>query len=57
MRGLFSASATGSGGLRPDRRSRRQFGSTTELADGDGTVTGTYAYDAFGPVRTHTGAS
>jgi hypothetical protein len=33
------------------------LGSTTELADDDGTVTGTYAYDAFGPVRAHTGAS
>jgi len=33
------------------------LGSTTDLADEDGTVTGTYAYDAFGPVRAHTGAS
>jgi len=33
------------------------LGSTTELADGDGTVTGAYAYDVFGPVRAHTGAS
>jgi RHS repeat-associated protein len=33
------------------------LGSTSELADDDGTVTGTYAYDAFGPVRTHTGAT
>jgi YD repeat-containing protein len=33
------------------------LGSTTDLADGDGAVTGTYTYDAFGPVRAHTGAS
>jgi RHS repeat-associated protein len=33
------------------------LGSTTELADEDGTVTGTYAYDVFGPVRAHTGAA
>jgi YD repeat-containing protein len=33
------------------------LGSTTELADDEGTVVGTYAYDAFGPVRSHTGAS
>jgi hypothetical protein len=32
------------------------LGSTTELANGGGTVTGTYRYDAFGSVRTHTGA-
>jgi hypothetical protein len=33
------------------------LGSTTELADDEGSVTGTYTYDAFGPVRAHTGAS
>jgi hypothetical protein len=33
------------------------LGSTTELADDAGTVTGTYAYDVFGPIRAHTGAS
>jgi RHS repeat-associated protein len=33
------------------------LGSTTDLAADDGTVTGTYAYDAFGPVRAHTGAT
>jgi RHS repeat-associated protein len=33
------------------------LGSTTELADDEGTVTGMYAYDVFGPVRTHTGAT
>ena len=37
MRGLFSVSGTGSGGLRPVRRSRRPFGSTTDMAcNGDG---------------------
>lgn len=29
----------------------------TELAEDDGTVVGTYAYDTFGPVRAHTGAT
>jgi RHS repeat-associated protein len=33
------------------------LGSTTELADNSGDVIGTYEYDAFGAVRTHTGAS
>jgi RHS repeat-associated protein len=33
------------------------LGSTTELTAGDGSVAGTYAYDVFGPVRTHTGAA
>jgi len=33
------------------------LGSTTELANGGGTVTGTYTYDAFGAVRAHTGAT
>jgi hypothetical protein len=33
------------------------LGSTTELADGAGAVTGAYTYDAFGAVRAHTGAS
>lgn len=33
------------------------LGSTSELADGAGAVTGTYAYDVFGQVRTHIGAS
>jgi RHS repeat-associated protein len=53
----LSAGETGSGGLRPDRRSWRHFGSTTELADGGGTVTDTYRYDAFGALRSHVGAS
>jgi RHS repeat-associated protein len=33
------------------------LGSTTEITDGSGTVTGTYAYDAFGAVRAQTGAT
>jgi RHS repeat-associated protein len=33
------------------------LGSTTELADNSGDVIGTYEYDAFGAVRTHTGVS
>jgi len=33
------------------------LGSTRQLTDGAGAVTGAYTYDAFGPVRTHTGAS
>jgi RHS repeat-associated protein len=33
------------------------LGSTTRLADGAGAVTGAYTYDAFGAVRSHTGAS
>jgi RHS repeat-associated protein len=33
------------------------LGSTTQLANGGGSVTGTYTYDAFGSVRAHTGAS
>jgi RHS repeat-associated protein len=33
------------------------LGSTTRLADGAGAVTGAYSYDAFGAVRSHTGAS
>ena len=33
------------------------LGSTAQLADGAGAVTGSYAYDAFGAVRAHTGAS
>jgi RHS repeat-associated protein len=33
------------------------LGSSTELAAHDGSVTGAYAYDVFGPVRAHTGAS
>jgi uncharacterized protein RhaS with RHS repeats len=32
------------------------LGSTTDLSDGAGTVTGTYEYDAFGSVRAHSGA-
>ena len=32
-------------------------GSTTQLADGAGAVTGAYSYDVFGGVRSHTGAS
>jgi len=33
------------------------LGSTTQLADGAGAVTGGYTYDVFGGVRSHTGAS
>jgi RHS repeat-associated protein len=33
------------------------LGSTTGITDGSGTVTGTYAYDAFGAVRAQTGAT
>ena len=33
------------------------LGSTTQLADGAGTVSGDYAYEAFGSVRSHTGAT
>ncbi len=33
------------------------LGSTASLADGAGNVTGSYTYDVFGAVRTHSGAS
>jgi uncharacterized protein RhaS with RHS repeats len=33
------------------------LGSTTELTDGAGSVTGTYSYDVFGAVRAHSGAA
>ena len=33
------------------------LGSTTGITDGSGNVTGTYAYDAFGAVRSQTGAT
>jgi RHS repeat-associated protein len=33
------------------------LGSTVALANGSGTVTGTYAYDVFGAVRSHTGGT
>jgi hypothetical protein len=33
------------------------LGSTTELANGGGTVSDTYRYDAFGAVRSSSGAS
>jgi RHS repeat-associated protein len=32
------------------------LGSTTDLTDDEGTVTGTYEYDVFGSVRAHSGA-
>ena len=36
---------------------RDGLGSTVALADGSGSVVGTYAYDVFGGVRSHTGSS
>lgn len=44
-------------GTTPEYYLQDGLGSTTELANGAGTVTGTYRYDVFGAVRSQTGSS
>jgi RHS repeat-associated protein len=48
---------TGFPGASPRRARIDGLSLTTELANSAGSVTGAYTYDAFGSVRTHTGAS